>query len=84
MVREHYKGFVIEARANELQDEIGWSPILIIESHDGSGVSETEVPIRGVYETRNAAIDAAIGHARRKIERAWRSAGQKSKRRSSS
>ena len=71
MISEKYRGLLIEARANELQYDIGWSPILIIEKHDGNGVSATEIPIRGIYPTRAAAMNAALGQGRKEIDGAF-------------
>jgi hypothetical protein len=78
MISEKYRGLLIEARANELQYDIGWSPILIIEKHDGNGVSATEIPIRGIYPTRAAAMNAALGQGRKEIDGALGAEGSKS------
>lgn len=80
MINEKYRGFVIEAGANELQYDIGWSPILIIQKHDGNGVSATEIPARGVYPTRDAAVNAALDQGRKEIDGALGAKGRKSTR----
>ncbi len=71
MISEKYRGFRIEARANELQYDIGWSPILIIQKHDATGVSAAEIFVRGVYSTRAAAINAALAQGRKEIDGVW-------------
>ena len=72
MISEKYRGLLIEARANELQYDIGFSPILMIQKHDGTGVSATEIFVRGVYPTRGAALDTAVVQGRKMIDGAWR------------
>jgi hypothetical protein len=71
-VREKYKGFYLNAGAHELQHNLGWSPKLIIEKHDGEGVAATEIiSARGVYETDKEAVEAALSHGREGIDRGF-------------
>ncbi|MGO9777320.1 MAG: hypothetical protein ACLPM3_12105 [Terracidiphilus sp.] len=69
MMREQYKGFFMNAGAYELQNDLGWSPNLIIEKHYGDSVTATEIlTALGVFETRNEAIRAALAHGRGVID----------------
>lgn len=68
MKREKYKGFVIEARRCQLQHDLGWSPLLLIEQHDKDGVTTTEIRVTGHYETEDEAIEHALTHARKMID----------------
>lgn len=71
-MREKYKGFYLNAGANELQHDLGYSPKLIIERHDGDSVIATEITsVCGVYETRDKAVDAALSHGRQGIDRGF-------------
>jgi hypothetical protein len=71
-VREKYKGFYLDAGANRLQDDLGWSPKLIVEKHDGDGVTAAEITsVCGVFETDNEAILAALSHGRQGIDQGF-------------
>lgn len=65
--REGYKGYVIEAQANELRDG-GFSAEFYIEQHDASGVTVTQFCIPNTFPTQEAAIEAAIQAGRQKID----------------
>jgi hypothetical protein len=72
MDREKYKGFHLKARANELQNNLGWSPELIIEKHCGDSVKAAEITIvHGVFGTRKEAIEAALSHGRKGIDQGF-------------
>jgi hypothetical protein len=68
MKREKYKGFVIRAGRSELQDDLGWSPLLSIEQHDKGEVTTTEIMVMGIYETEDEAIESALAHGRKMID----------------
>lgn len=68
MKREKYKGFVIEARRSELQNDLGWSPLLFIEKHENGGVTTTEIMVKGIYKTEDEAIESALAHGRKMID----------------
>jgi hypothetical protein len=68
MKRENYKGFVIVAGRSELQNDLGWSPLLSIEKHDKDGVTATEIVVKRVYETEDEAIESALAHGRKMID----------------
>ncbi len=69
MVREEYRGFFIAAGTNELQNDLGWSPKLIIEKHYGDSVVETEIlSAKGVFRTKDEAVSAALAHGRKAID----------------
>jgi hypothetical protein len=62
----------LNAGANELQYDLGWSPKLIIEKHHGNCVTATEITsVHGVYETEKQAIGAALRHGREGIDRGF-------------
>jgi hypothetical protein len=62
-----YKGYVIEARANELRDG-GFSAEFSVEEHDASGVTETQFYLPDTFETQESAIEAATQAGRQKID----------------
>jgi hypothetical protein len=66
--RETYKGFVIDARRVELQNNLGWSAVLLIEKHDKGGVAAKEVLVKGVFETENEAIEFSLAQGRKVID----------------
>ena len=68
MKRERYKGFVIGAGRSELQNDLGWSPLLSIEQHNKGGVTITEIMVKGIYETEDEAIESALVHGRKMID----------------
>jgi hypothetical protein len=71
-VREKRKGFYLDAGAHELRYDLGWSPKLIIEKHDGNSVTATEIiSVLGVFETEDEAVDAVLAHGREGIDRGF-------------
>ena len=71
-MREKYKRFYLNAGANELQRDLGWSPKLIIEKHDGEGVTAAEIlSVSGIYASREGAIGAALKHGKEEIDRGF-------------
>jgi hypothetical protein len=66
--RKKYKGFVIEARRAELQYNLGWSALLLIEKHDKGGVTVAEVPVKGVFETEDEALEFSLAQGRKAID----------------
>jgi hypothetical protein len=68
MKREKYKGFVIRAERSELQNDLGWSPLLSIEQHDKGGITTTEIMVKGIYKTEDEAIESALAHGRKMID----------------
>jgi hypothetical protein len=71
-VREKYAEFYLNAGANRLQFDLGWSPKLVIEKHHRDSVTEAEIlSVRGVYETEDDAMDAALKHGKEGIDRGF-------------
>ncbi len=71
MERRHpYQGFIIEAYPYELRDVPGWSMEFYIEQHDGAGITVTRFYFEKaqIFGTEEAAIQAAVAVARRKID----------------
>jgi hypothetical protein len=68
VTRKKYKGFVINAGRNELQNGLGWSALLSIEKHDKDGLTANEILVKGVYETEEKAIESAFAHGRKMID----------------
>jgi hypothetical protein len=64
--REKHNGYVIIARGLLLKNG-KWSAQFDIEKHLGSGVISTPIDILGMYESEEAAIEAAILHGRKRI-----------------
>ncbi len=65
--RIRYKGYVIEAQANELRDG-GFSVEFYLEEHDASGVTVTQFYVPSTFPTQEAAFEAAIQAGRQKID----------------
>lgn len=66
--RKTYKGRVIEARAGELRDGLGWDATCYIEEPDGGGVMVTPFFLPNTFSTSEAAIQAALQVGRKKID----------------
>jgi len=62
-----YKGYVIEARSQELPDG-GFSAEFSIEEHNGTGVTETQFYMAGKFPSQELAIAAATQAGRQKID----------------
>jgi hypothetical protein len=67
--RKRYKGFVIEARVDQLRNG-EFSVEFSIEQHDAGGVTETQFYIANTFSNQGSAIDAAIQAGQRKIDAA--------------
>jgi hypothetical protein len=65
--RTGYKGYVIEVQATELRDG-GFSVEFYIEEDESSGVTVTQFYVPSTFPTREAAIEAAVGTGRQKID----------------
>ncbi len=59
MKRFRYKNYIIDARCNELQNHLGWSPYFLIEHHDDSGVTCKAIYIKGVFDKEEEALEYA-------------------------
>jgi len=69
MNHEKYRGFILEAGANELQNDLGFSPKLTIIEDLGWAVDETPIGIvRGLFDCRAKAIEAALKFGRSIID----------------
>ncbi|MGA9061896.1 MAG: hypothetical protein WB341_09555 [Terracidiphilus sp.] len=68
MKLETYKGFVIEARRVELQNNLGWSTVLLIKKHDKDSVTAKEIQVKGVFETEDEAIESGLAQGRKVID----------------
>jgi hypothetical protein len=68
--RHPYKGFIIKARPYQLRDIPRWTTDFNIEKHDGAGVTGTRFRFdkTRVFDTEEAAIEAAILDGRQKID----------------
>jgi hypothetical protein len=59
----------MNAGAYELQNDLGWSPNLIVGKDCGNSVTVTEIlSARGVFQTRDEAVRAALAHGREVID----------------
>ena len=65
--RQGYKGYVIEARSDELRDG-EFSAEFSIEQHDGDGVTETQFYLPHTFLSQESAIEAAIQAGQQKID----------------
>lgn len=68
MKLETYKGFVIEARRVELQNNLGWSTVLLIKKHDKDSVTAKEIQVKGVFKTEDEAIESGLAQGRKVID----------------
>jgi hypothetical protein len=71
MGRRHpYKGFIIEAYPYQLRGVSGWKTEFNIENHDADGVTDTRFYFEAshIFETEEAAIQAAIAAGQQKID----------------
>ena len=68
--RHAYKGFVIEVHPYRLRDIPGWTTDFNIEEHDDAGVTDTRFYFEKahIFDTEEAAIQAAILAGRQKID----------------
>ena len=64
MCREKYRGYTIEARRSELQNQHGWSAYVLIEKDDNAAVTVTEYTISGRFKTEEEAIEAGLAQGR--------------------
>jgi len=70
MVREKYRGFILDAGVYTLQGNLGWSPNLVIEKHDGRGVTAIDIPTTcGVFDSIEKAVNAALADGRAIVDR---------------
>ena len=67
-IRQAYKGHVIEAMSFELRDNAGFVSQLFIEKHDGEAVTVTQFFVPGVFVSDEAALQATVLAARRKVD----------------
>ena len=75
MERMKYRGFILEAGAYLLQGRPKWSPNLLIERHDGRGVTVREIPITcGVFDSRAEALKAALANGRAIVDKQFQAA----------
>ncbi len=65
--RQGYKGFVIEAHANELKTG-GFSVEFFIEEHSSTGVDVTPFYVPNTFATIESALEAALQSGRAKID----------------
>jgi hypothetical protein len=65
--RQGYKGYVIEARSDELRDG-EFSAEFSIEHNDRDGMTETEFYLPHTFLSEESAIEAAIQAGQQKID----------------
>jgi hypothetical protein len=65
--RQGYKGYVIEARSQEIRDG-GFSAEFSVEEHAANGFVENEFFLPDTFPTQESAIEAAIQAGRQKID----------------
>jgi hypothetical protein len=65
--RQGYKGYVIEARSDELRDG-EFSAEFSIEHHDCTGVTETQFYLPHTFLSQESAIEAATQAGQQKID----------------
>jgi hypothetical protein len=67
---QRYKGRWIDPRAYELGDGSGWTGEVYIAEDDGPETIDTQFLLRGVFPTREAAIEAATNVGKRQVAKA--------------
>ena len=66
--RRAYKGKTIEAQSLELRDGKGWDSAFFVEESDNCTVLATQFSLTNVFQTAEAAIQAAFDAGRQKID----------------
>lgn len=65
-----YKGCLIDPRAYELADGSGWGAEVYVAEDDGGDTVDTRFVLRGVYPSKEAALEAALETGKREVDRA--------------
>lgn len=66
---QRYKGRLIDPRAYELRDDSGWTAEVYVAEDIGPDTIDTQFVLPGVFPTREAALDAAVGAGKRKVDK---------------
>lgn len=66
--RRAYKGKTIEAQSLELRDGRGWDSMFFVEENESGAVLATQFSLPNVFQTAEAAIQAAFAAGQRKID----------------
>ncbi len=70
--REEYKSnYIIDTRTFKLADGSGFTTEAFVEEHSEGGVTVTQFIVRGVFPTREFAMEAAIQAGRQAIDRGF-------------
>jgi len=64
-----YKGCWIHARAFQLRDGSGWTAEVYVAEDIGSETIDTQFVVRGIFPTREAALEAALSVGKREADK---------------
>ncbi len=65
---QRYKGRLIDPRAQELKDGTGWTAEVYVAEDIGPDTIDTQFVLPGVFPTREAALEAALGAGKRQVD----------------
>jgi hypothetical protein len=66
---QRYKGCWIDPRAFELRDGSGWTAEVYVAEDIGAETVETQFLLRGIFATREAALEAALAVGKRQVDK---------------
>ncbi len=70
---EHYKGQVVDPRAYELSDGIGWTAEVYVAEDVGPDTIDTQFLPKEKFPTKDAALEAGLAIGKREVEKRIRS-----------
>ena len=68
-----YKGLLIDPRAYELRDGGGWIAEVYVAEDIGPDTIDTQFVLSGIFPTREAALEAALGAGKREVDKGTKS-----------
>jgi hypothetical protein len=66
---QRYKGRWLDPRAHELKDGSGWDAEVFVAEDDGVDIVDTTFFLRGVFPTKEAALEAAVIVGKREVDK---------------
>lgn len=70
---ERYKGRWIDPKVNELADGTGWTSEVYVAEDVGSETVDRQFLLKGVFQTREAALDAAVAAGKWEVDKSIKS-----------
>jgi hypothetical protein len=66
---QEYKGRIIDPRSFELKNGSGWSAEVYVAEDIGSETVDTRFILRGIFPTKEAALEAAVEVGKREVDK---------------